>query len=139
MREGVNRLVNLFDPDTGHFRQHQGQQDTHGELEHEAAEADDDGIPDGAHRVRRLEDADEMIQAAQNAGSKVFYRLGTSIEHSGEKHFNAIPPKDYEKYAEVLAGIVRHYTRGWANGHHYKIRYWEIWNEPNNGPMWDAL
>ena len=83
---------------------------------------------------------DEIIRLTQEeAGMEVFYRLGTSIEHTGEKHFNVIPPKDYEKYAEVLAGIVRHYTRGWANGHHYKIRYWEIWNEPDGRKnMWDA-
>ena len=83
---------------------------------------------------------DEIIRLAQEEGEmEVFYRLGSSIEHSGEKHFNVVPPKDYEKYAEVLAGIVRHYTRGWANGHHYKIRYWEIWNEPDGREnMWDA-
>ena len=81
---------------------------------------------------------DEMIRITQEAGSKVFYRLGTSIEHSGlrpdQKHFNSLPPKDYSKYAEVLAGIVRHYTRGWANGFHYDMQYWEIWNEAENDP-----
>ncbi|MBQ9336200.1 MAG: hypothetical protein IJS14_02745 [Lentisphaeria bacterium] len=81
---------------------------------------------------------DEMIRITQEAGSKVFYRLGTSIEHSGlrpdQKHFNSLPPKDYAKYAEALAGIVRHYTRGWANGFHYDMPYWEIWNEAENDP-----
>ena len=83
---------------------------------------------------------DEMIQAAQNAGSKVFYRLGTSIEHSGRlsrpehRHFNSLPPTDYAKYAEVLAGIIRHYTCGWANGFKYDMQYWEIWNEAENNP-----
>ncbi len=75
---------------------------------------------------------DEMIRLTQEEGRmKVFFRLGTSIEHS-EKHFNIIPPEDYEQYAEILAGIVRHYTRGWANGFRYDIRYWEIWNEPDD-------
>ena len=68
---------------------------------------------------------DEIIRLAQEAGCQVFYRLGTSIEHSGlrpeQKHFNSLPPKDYAHYAEVLAGIIRHYTRGWANGFHHKI------------------
>ena len=81
---------------------------------------------------------DEMIRIAQAAGSKVFYRLGTSIEHSGlrpeQKHFNSLPPKDYAKYAEALAGIIRHYTRGWADGFHYDMQYWEIWNEAENDP-----
>ena len=81
---------------------------------------------------------DEMIRITQEAGSKVFYRLGTSIEHSGlrpeQKHFNSLPPSDYAKYAEVLAGIIRHYTRGWANGFKYDMPYWEIWNEAENDP-----
>ena len=81
---------------------------------------------------------DEMIRITQEAGSKVFYRLGTSIEHSGlrpeQKHFNSLPPADYAKYAEALAGIIRHYTRGWANGFKYDMPYWEIWNEAENDP-----
>ncbi len=81
---------------------------------------------------------DEMIRITQEAGCQVFYRLGTSIEHSGlrpeQKHFNSLPPKDYAHYAEVLAGIVRHYTRGWANGFRYDMPYWEIWNEAENDP-----
>jgi len=81
---------------------------------------------------------DEMIDGAREAGMKVFYRMGTSIEHSGKRHFNTLPVEDYEKYAEVLAGIVRHYTQGWADGFHYDMEYWEIWNEPDCGPvMWN--
>jgi hypothetical protein len=30
---------------------------------------------------------------------------------------------------------VLHYNRGWANGYHYGIRYWEIWNEPDLGKL----
>ena len=81
---------------------------------------------------------DEAIRVCQEeTGIRIFYRLGTSIEHSEGRHFNTLIPDDFEKYAEVLAGIVRHYTKGWANGFHYDIRYWEIWNEPDIGPkMW---
>ena len=81
---------------------------------------------------------DEALRVCQEeAGIKIFYRLGTSIEHTEGRHFNTIIPDDFEKYAEVLAGIVRHYTKGWANGFHYDIQYWEIWNEANLGPkMW---
>ena len=81
---------------------------------------------------------DEAIRVCQKeAGMKIFYRLGTSIEHTEGRHFNTVVPDDFEKYAEVLAGIVRHYTRGWANGFHYDIRYWEIWNEADIGAkMW---
>ena len=68
----------------------------------------------------------------------VFFRLGTSIEHSGDKiHFNSLIPDDFDKVAEVFAATVRHYNRGWANGHRWNVRYWEIWNEPDGiNNMW---
>ena len=89
--------------------------------------------------------SDAIIKLCRNVGMKVFYRMGTSIEHSAGweeadyvNHFNTHVPEDPEKYAEVLAGIIRHYTRGWANGYEYKdMEYWEIWNEPDLiGKMW---
>jgi hypothetical protein len=44
-----------------------------------------------------------------------------------------------EKWAAVCIGIIRHYNEGWANGFHHNIRYWEIWNEPENRPaMWSG-
>lgn len=68
---------------------------------------------------------------------KVFYRLGTSIEHTSNKNAtNTLNPQDHEKYAEALAGIVRHYTRGWADGFKWDIEYWELFNEPNITPCW---
>ncbi len=74
---------------------------------------------------------DILALALEKIGTKVTYRLGTSIEHTGKKHYNILPPEDYDKYAEVLAGIVRHYTKGWADGFHWDIKYWEIWEEPD--------
>ncbi len=83
--------------------------------------------------------SDEIIDLSQSCGSDILYRLGTSIEHSRDRHFNTIPPADFEKYAEVLAGIVRHYHCGWGGGHCRNIRYWEIWNEADlHGLMWDG-
>jgi xylan 1,4-beta-xylosidase len=82
---------------------------------------------------------DFLLETCLASGTKIMYRLGTSIEHTRGRHFNAIMPRDFEKYAEVLAGIVRHYNRGWANGFRWGIEYWEIWNEADLGhPMWDA-
>jgi len=71
-------------------------------------------------------------------GHDIFFRLGTSIEHSGSKvHFNSLIPEDFDKVAEVFAGTVRHYNKGWANGHAWNIKYWEIWNEPDGcNNMW---
>ena len=48
----------------------------------------------------------------------------------GIKPYHTFPPKDPEKWARICEHIIRHYTEGWADGYHYNIRYWEIWNEP---------
>ena len=80
---------------------------------------------------------DQYLQAIVNTGTKVFYRLGVSIEHASKK-YNIFPPKDNERWARICAGIIRHYNEGWADGCYYGIRYWEIWNEPENPPMWQG-
>ena len=80
-----------------------------------------------------------LKRTREEAGMKVFFRLGTSIEHTERTgiHFNAAIPEDFDKVAEVFAGTVRHYNRGWANGFNWDIRYWEIWNEPDGlDDMW---
>jgi hypothetical protein len=43
------------------------------------------------------------------------------------------PPKDPQVFAEVVKHVVLHLTAGWAGGQRYPIRYWEVWNEPDNG------
>ena len=79
-----------------------------------------------------------LRRTREETGLDVFYRLGTSIEHSGDKvHFNSLIPADFDKVAETFAGTVRHYNRGWANGFNWGIKYWEIWNEPDgSNNMW---
>ncbi len=81
---------------------------------------------------------DEYIDAVRQTGSEPIYRLGESIEHTSVRR-HVHPPADMEKWAAVCLGIIRHYNEGWANGFHYNIRYWEIWNEPENRPvMWSG-
>lgn len=65
------------------------------------------------------------------AGSKVFYRLGASIEHWKRK-YGTVVPADFTKWARICEHIIMHYNEGWANGFHQGITYWEIWNEPDN-------
>ena len=79
-----------------------------------------------------------LKRTREEAGLDVFFRLGTSIEHSGLKvHFNSTIPDDFDKVAEIFAATVRHYNRGWANGFSWNIKYWEIWNEPEGiQSMW---
>jgi hypothetical protein len=79
---------------------------------------------------------DDYIAAIVAAGSPILYRLGESIEHTPRK-YRVHPPKDPAKWAEICCAIIRHYNEGWADGFHHDIRYWEIWNEPENQPaMW---
>ncbi len=73
---------------------------------------------------------DELMRVMELSGAKTFYRLGSRIEHEIKK-YNTLPPKDFHKWAVICEHIIRHYTAGWANGFHYEIEYWEIWNEPD--------
>jgi hypothetical protein len=79
---------------------------------------------------------DDYIAAVLKTGSAILYRLGESIEHTPRK-YRVHPPKDFGKWADICCGIIRHYNEGWADGFRYNIRYWEVWNEPENQPaMW---
>lgn len=69
------------------------------------------------------------------AGTKVFYRLGETIDHYPKQLF-VRPPKDNLKWAKICEHIIRHYNEGWADGFTWNIEYWEIWNEPDNPKMW---
>lgn len=73
---------------------------------------------------------DDYLRMIEAGGAKVFYRLGSKIEH-WRKKYNTLPPVDFQKWAVVCEHIIRHYTEGWANGFEMNIEYWEIWNEPD--------
>jgi len=72
---------------------------------------------------------DALIASIRNTGAQVIFRIGRSESSA------VAPPADIAHYAEVVRHIVLHYNRGWANGFHYGIRYWEIWNEPDLGRL----
>ncbi len=73
---------------------------------------------------------DLYIEPLVQNGIEVMYRLGCTIEHAPKK-YNVFPPADFRKWADICEHIVRHYNRGWANGHTWGVKYWEIWNEPD--------
>lgn len=73
---------------------------------------------------------DYYIKPLVENGIKVMYRLGVTIEHEPKKH-NIFAPTDPRKWASVCEHIVRHYNDGWADGFHFGIEYWEVWNEPD--------
>ncbi len=76
---------------------------------------------------------DELFRALIQAGVEPYFRLGVSIENAHMiKAYRIFPPRDPDKWARICEHVVRHYNEGWADGFHYGIRYWEIWNEPDN-------
>ena len=80
---------------------------------------------------------DAYLKGITGSGIKIFYRLGVTIEnHWKIKPYHIFPPDDPRKFARICEQVVRHYNQGWANGFHYGIEYWEIWNEPENPAMW---
>ena len=97
------------------------------------------------HNIFRNFDADEnapesydfaftdvLLEQLHKAGVEPYFRLGETIENAAwVKTYYLDPPKDFDKWARICEHIVRHYTKGWANGYHYKITYWEIWGEPD--------
>lgn len=80
-----------------------------------------------------FEQSDEYIGKMKAGGFEMIYRLGYSADVSAKHN---VPPSDFGKWASVCANIARHYNDGWANGYHYNIRYWEIWNEPDIQNFW---
>lgn len=84
---------------------------------------------------------DEYLNKIVDAGTKIFFRLGASIEH-GEKR-GTYPPPDNLKWAKICEKIIRHYNEGWADGFFFGIEYFEIWNEPDlrkgeESPTWQG-
>ena len=81
---------------------------------------------------------DLLLEQLDKAEVEPYYRLGVTIENAAKvKSYWVSPPENYDKWASICEHIVRHYTKGWANGYHYKITYWEIWGEPDNPPyLW---
>jgi len=78
---------------------------------------------------------DFLIQGIKAIGTDIIFRLGYSwsTPHANVSHIDA---SDYERWAEICKHIIMHYNDGWANGFHYNIAYWEIWNEPDFNVFW---
>lgn len=80
---------------------------------------------------------DCLMTSLHNYGVEPFYRLGITIENAYKvKAYRNFAPKDPEKWARICEHIIRHYNEGWADGFHYNVTYWEIWNEPEGAEMW---
>lgn len=73
---------------------------------------------------------DKMLDAIHAIGADVLFRLGR------EGRASVPPPTDLSRYASIIRHIVLHYNKGWANGFTDRVRYWEVWNEPDLGKIW---
>jgi hypothetical protein len=80
---------------------------------------------------------DRYIQSLVDLKAEIIFRIGESAELTKVKYYSH-PPADYDKWAKVAVNIVRHYNEGWADGHRFGIRYWEVWNEPDVPNFWSG-
>ncbi len=76
---------------------------------------------------------DWLISSLVKAKVEPIFRLGVTIEnYYYVRSYRIHPPKDFEKWAGICEHVVMHYLDGWADGFHYPITRWEVWNEPDN-------
>ncbi len=76
---------------------------------------------------------DALFVKMIEAGIEPYFRLGVTIENAHMiKAYRVYPPADPHKWARICEHVVRHYNEGWADGFRFGIKYWEIWNEPDN-------
>ena len=76
---------------------------------------------------------DKIIENLMKAGCEPYFRLGVTIENQHMlKAYRIYPPKDFAKWARICEHVIRHYNEGWADGYEFGIKYWEIWNEPDD-------
>lgn len=73
---------------------------------------------------------DWVLSHWRTSGAEIFFRLGQTIEHWPKK-YGTRKPADFAKWARICEHVILHYNEGWADGHRWNIRYWEIWNEPD--------
>lgn len=75
---------------------------------------------------------DEYVRSIRAAvpDAEIIYRLGESIDHTGSGGYTVVP-EDIVKWANICTEVVRHY-------YEYGIRFYEIWNEPDQSAMWNG-
>lgn len=85
---------------------------------------------------------DVLIDYLLSIGMKPFIELGfmPNALASGKKSIfwwrgNVTPPKDYEKWGQLIGHLTRHFTERYGAGE-VKSWYFEVWNEPNLDGFW---
>jgi hypothetical protein len=80
---------------------------------------------------------DYVVEKIKAIGAEIIFRLGYSWpEALGGSNVTFIKESDHGKWAQVAKHIIMHYNDGWADGFHYNIKYWEVWNEPDHPTSW---
>ncbi|WP_380879318.1 hypothetical protein [Sphingomonas sp. DBB INV C78] len=74
---------------------------------------------------------DRLMKSIYDIGGRALFRIGASAgERSGVP--NAFTTEsDFEHYADIARHVVLHYNKGWNQGFHYNVKYWEVLNEPD--------
>jgi len=83
---------------------------------------------------------DVLYDYLESIGMKPFVELGfmPSALASGKQTIfwwrgNVTPPKDYNKWADLIKNLVQHFTERYG-ADEVKTWYFEVWNEPNLSP-----
>lgn len=88
---------------------------------------------------------DELYDYLRRVHIKPFVELGFMPEAlaSGNKTIfwwkgNITPPKDYQKWSDLITNLVKHFTERYG-ADDVKTWYFEVWNEPNlKGLFWSS-
>ena len=94
--------------------------------------------------VYNFQYVDALYDAILNIGMKPFVELSFMPQtlSSGTKTVfwwkgNITPPKDYDKWRQLIQALVQHWTSRYGAGE-VKQWYFEVWNEPNLDIFWSG-
>ena len=78
---------------------------------------------------------DEMVAAHEERGVAILGRLGYSV---GWATADSNDPYSDQSFSFPDLGAWRRYIRTTAQHYRGRVRYWEVWNEPDNGVFWQG-
>jgi alpha-N-arabinofuranosidase len=78
---------------------------------------------------------DRELEAIRRVGAEILFRLGYSWGDPAAP-VTYVAPEDHEAWAQAAVHVTRHYNDGWADGFHWDVEYWEVWNEPDIDTFW---
>ena len=80
---------------------------------------------------------DRELEAIKRVGAEMLFRLGYSWGFPTAP-VTYVAPEDHQAWARAAAHVAMHYNDGWADGFHWDIECWEVWNLIElGGPLGD--